>query len=63
MAPGQPTPAANIPSAAGQPGSQGSESATGSLAETGTQLWPAMIGGAAVLAGVVLLRRVRRGSY
>ncbi|MER6157062.1 DUF1996 domain-containing protein [Streptomyces sp. NPDC001868] len=61
--PAQSTPAANFPSAAGQPGSQGSESATGSLAETGGQLWPAMIGGVAVLAGVVLLRRVRRGSY
>ncbi|MFF9038221.1 DUF1996 domain-containing protein [Streptomyces sp. NPDC014892] len=57
------TPAANVPSAAGQPGAQGSGSATGSLAETGSQLWPAMIGGVAVLAGVVLLRRVRRGNY
>ncbi|WP_259408217.1 DUF1996 domain-containing protein [Streptomyces akebiae] len=56
------TPAGNVPSAAGQPGAQGSESATGSLAETGSQLWPAMIGGVAVLAGVVLLRRVRRGN-
>ncbi|MDX3727084.1 DUF1996 domain-containing protein [Streptomyces caniscabiei] len=61
-APGQ-TPAANVPSAAGQPGAQGSGSASGSLAETGSQLWPAMIGGVAVLAGVVLLRRVRRGTY
>ncbi|MDX3641986.1 DUF1996 domain-containing protein [Streptomyces sp. MB09-02B] len=61
-APGQ-TPAANAPSAAGQPGAQGSGSASGSLAETGSQLWPAMIGGVAVLAGVVLLRRVRRGTY
>ncbi|MCC9711185.1 DUF1996 domain-containing protein, partial [Streptomyces sp. MNU76] len=46
------TPAANVPSAAGQPGAQGSGSASGSLAETGSQLWPAMIGGVAVLAGV-----------
>ncbi|WP_045560185.1 DUF1996 domain-containing protein [Streptomyces sp. FxanaA7] len=61
-APGQ-TPAANVPSAAGQPGAQGPGSASGSLAETGSQLWPAMIGGVAVLAGVVLLRRVRRGTY
>ncbi|WP_328842034.1 DUF1996 domain-containing protein [Streptomyces europaeiscabiei] len=63
VAPEQTAPAANIPSAAGQPGSQGSQSATGDLADTGAQLWPAMIGGVAVLAGVVLLRRVRRGSY
>ncbi|MEV6379934.1 DUF1996 domain-containing protein [Streptomyces sp. NPDC051773] len=61
-APGR-TPAANVPSAAGQPGAQGSGSASGSLAETGSQLWPAMIGGVAVLAGVVLLRRVRRGNH
>lgn len=62
VAPEQTAPAANIPSAAGQPGSQGSQSATGDLAETGAQLWPAMIGGVAVLAGFVLLRRVRRGA-
>ncbi|MDX2909409.1 DUF1996 domain-containing protein [Streptomyces griseiscabiei] len=63
-APAQTTPpAANFPSPAGQNGSQGSQSATGSLAETGSQMWPAMIGGVAVLAGVVLLRRVRRGGY
>ncbi|MFI2035405.1 DUF1996 domain-containing protein [Streptomyces bottropensis] len=60
VAPQQTTPAANIPSPAGQSGSQ---SAAGDLAETGAQLWPAMIGGVAVLAGIVLLRRVRRGTY
>ncbi|MEH0656236.1 DUF1996 domain-containing protein [Streptomyces stelliscabiei] len=63
VAPQQTTPAANIPSPAGQSGSQGSQSAAGDLAETGAQLWPAMIGGVAVLAGIVLLRRVRRGTY
>ncbi|MFE7765611.1 DUF1996 domain-containing protein [Streptomyces sp. NPDC057438] len=63
VAPAQTTPAANAPSPAGQSGSQGSQSATGDLAETGAQLWPAMIGGVAVLAGIVLLRRVRRGNY
>ncbi len=56
------TPAANVPSAAGQPGAQGSGSGTGNLAETGAELWPAVIGGAAVLAGIVLLRRVRRDA-
>jgi hypothetical protein len=63
VAPEQTAPAANVPSPAGQSGSQGSQSATGDLAETGAQLWPAMIGGVAVLAGIVLLRRVRRGNY
>ncbi|MGW0824482.1 DUF1996 domain-containing protein [Streptomyces sp. NPDC002845] len=35
---------------------------TGGLAETGAQLWPAAAGGVLVLAGLVLLRRIRLGS-
>ncbi|MER5468125.1 DUF1996 domain-containing protein [Streptomyces sp. NPDC002685] len=33
----------------------------GGLAETGANLWPAAIGGIFVIAGFVLLRRIRRG--
>lgn len=35
----------------------------GGLAATGTQLWPAALGGVFVLAGVVLLLRMRRRQY
>ncbi|MFE4758026.1 DUF1996 domain-containing protein [Streptomyces mirabilis] len=35
---------------------------TGDLADTGTNLWPAAAGGVLVIAGLVLLRRIRRGS-
>lgn len=62
VAPARTTPAANVPSAAGQPGAQGSEWATGDLARAGAPRWPTVVGGAAVLAGVVLLRRVGRGE-
>ncbi|MGX4694243.1 DUF1996 domain-containing protein [Streptomyces sp. JNUCC 63] len=34
----------------------------GDLAETGAQLWPAAAGGVLVIAGFVLLRRIRRGA-
>ncbi|MGW0674429.1 DUF1996 domain-containing protein [Streptomyces sp. NPDC002767] len=36
--------------------------ASGDLAETGTTLWPAAGGGVLVIAGLVLLRRIRRST-
>ncbi|TPQ16521.1 DUF1996 domain-containing protein [Streptomyces sporangiiformans] len=38
------------------------QATTGGLADTGTQLWPAGAGAVLVLAGFVLLRRIRRSS-
>ncbi|MCT9111569.1 DUF1996 domain-containing protein [Streptomyces mirabilis] len=38
------------------------QAVTGDLADTGTNLWPAAAGGVLVIAGLVLLRRIRRGS-
>jgi hypothetical protein len=38
------------------------QTVTGDLADTGTNLWPAAAGGVLVIAGLVLLRRIRRGS-
>lgn len=38
------------------------QAVTGDLADTGTTLWPAVAGGVLVIAGLVLLRRIRRGS-
>ncbi|MFF3658723.1 DUF1996 domain-containing protein [Streptomyces olivochromogenes] len=38
------------------------QAVTGDLADTGTNLWPAAAGGVLVIAGLVLLRRIRRSS-
>ncbi|MFD3825560.1 hypothetical protein ACFWUX_25440, partial [Streptomyces sp. NPDC058625] len=38
----------------------GPQAVNGGLADTGAQLWPAAVGAALLVAGVVLLRRVRR---
>ncbi|MGW1754065.1 DUF1996 domain-containing protein [Streptomyces mirabilis] len=38
------------------------QAVTGDLADTGTNLWPAAAGGVLVIAGLVLLRRIRRAS-
>ncbi|MET7774192.1 DUF1996 domain-containing protein [Streptomyces sp. NPDC005388] len=38
------------------------QAVTGDLADTGTNLWPAAAGGVLVIAGLVLLRSIRRGS-
>ncbi|WP_228984851.1 LPXTG cell wall anchor domain-containing protein, partial [Streptomyces sp. DH12] len=35
---------------------------SGSLAETGAQLWPALIGGVLVIFGFFVLRSVRRNA-
>ncbi|MEV5433667.1 DUF1996 domain-containing protein [Streptomyces sp. NPDC052701] len=55
------TPAARdeAPAASGRTQPQ---AVNGGLAETGAQLWPGAAGGVLLIAGVVLLRRVRRGS-
>lgn len=50
----------SAPSAASQTEPQAV--AGGGLADTGAQLWPAAIGGIFVIAGFVLLRRIRRGA-
>jgi hypothetical protein len=47
------------PPVAAQPEPQGNQS---SLAETGTQLWPAALGGILLISGFVLLRRTSRRS-
>ncbi|MEU0786752.1 DUF1996 domain-containing protein [Streptomyces sp. NPDC006173] len=52
--------AGSVPSAASQTEPQAV--AGGGLADTGAQLWPAAIGGIFVIAGFVLLRRIRRGA-
>ena len=52
--------AGSAPSAASQTEPQAV--AGGGLADTGAQLWPAAIGGIFVIAGFVLLRRIRRGA-
>ncbi|CAM5513651.1 hypothetical protein SHIRM173S_11277 [Streptomyces hirsutus] len=36
------------------------QAVNGGLADTGAQLWPAALGAVLLVAGVVLLRRVRR---
>ncbi|GAB2878587.1 DUF1996 domain-containing protein [Streptomyces deserti] len=56
---GTPTAREDAPSASGQTEPQ---AVNGGLADTGAQLWPAAAGGLLVLAGCVLLRRIRRGS-
>ncbi|MFD4530363.1 DUF1996 domain-containing protein [Streptomyces sp. NPDC058470] len=48
------------PSAAS--GTEPQTEGTASLAATGAQLWPAALGGVFVIAGVVVLRRIRRGQ-
>ncbi|MEV7341877.1 DUF1996 domain-containing protein [Streptomyces sp. NPDC093544] len=48
------------PSAAS--GTEPQAEGTGSLATTGAQLWPAALGGVLVIAGIVVLRRIRRGQ-
>lgn len=52
--------AGSVPSAASQTEPQAV--AGGGLADTGAQLWPAALGGIFVIAGFVLLRRIRRGA-
>ncbi|MFJ4831969.1 DUF1996 domain-containing protein [Streptomyces sp. NPDC088747] len=52
--------AGSAPSAGSQTEPQAS--AGGGLADTGAQLWPAAIGGIFVIAGFVLLRRIRRSA-
>ncbi|MFF2133955.1 DUF1996 domain-containing protein, partial [Streptomyces olivochromogenes] len=55
--------AQDTPQAGSQSQSQTEPQAvTGDLAETGTNLWPAAAGGVLVIAGLVLLRRIRRSS-
>ncbi|MFE2507010.1 DUF1996 domain-containing protein [Streptomyces naganishii] len=54
-----PAPAGNGPSAGSHTEPQ---TAGGSLAETGAQLWPAAAGAVLVIAGFLLLRRIRRGA-
>ncbi|MFI1532939.1 DUF1996 domain-containing protein [Streptomyces anandii] len=54
-----PAPAQNGQSAGSQTEPQ---TAGGSLAETGAQLWPAAAGAVLVIAGFLLLRRIRRGA-
>ncbi|GAB2746568.1 hypothetical protein GCM10027072_48680 [Streptomyces bullii] len=56
---GTPTARDEAPVASGQTEPQ---AVGGGLAETGAQLWPAAVGGVLLIAGCVLLRRVRRGS-
>ncbi|WP_329320455.1 MULTISPECIES: DUF1996 domain-containing protein [unclassified Streptomyces] len=62
------TPAANGDAPSAQVSSQAQAQtepqtvASGDLAETGTNLWPAAGGGVLVIAGLVLLRRIRRGT-
>ncbi|MET9902314.1 DUF1996 domain-containing protein [Streptomyces sp. NPDC006446] len=61
------TPAQTAPAAAGSDPSAASQTEPqavggGGLAETGAQLWPAAIGGIFVIAGFVLLRRIRRSQ-
>ncbi|WP_405922660.1 DUF1996 domain-containing protein [Streptomyces sp. NBC_00035] len=56
-----PPTAGTDPSAASQTEPQAG--GQGGLAATGTQLWPAALGGVFVLAGVVLLLRMRRRQY
>ncbi|MFD9465667.1 DUF1996 domain-containing protein [Streptomyces sp. NPDC060027] len=61
------TPAQTAPVAAGSDPSAASQTEPqavggGGLAETGAQLWPAAIGGIFVIAGFVLLRRIRRSQ-
>ncbi|MGW3845908.1 DUF1996 domain-containing protein [Streptomyces fagopyri] len=55
------TPAAQVSSQA-QAQTEPQTVATGDLAETGTTLWPAAGGGVLVIAGLVLLRRIRRSA-
>ncbi|TWF89639.1 DUF1996 domain-containing protein [Streptomyces capillispiralis] len=60
---GQETPGANAPTSGGDASAaDGTEpqAVTGGLAETGAQLWPAAAGAVLVVAGFVVLRRVRR---
>ncbi|MGV9991161.1 DUF1996 domain-containing protein [Streptomyces sp. NPDC003374] len=54
-----PAPAGNAQPAGNQTEPQ---TAGGSLAETGTQLWPAAAGAVLLIAGFLLLRRIRRGT-
>ncbi|WP_406327092.1 DUF1996 domain-containing protein [Streptomyces sp. NBC_00203] len=63
------TPAAGVDAPSAQATAQSTSQAqtepqavTGDLADTGTNLWPAAAGGILVIAGLVLLRRIRRGS-
>ncbi|MEW2162747.1 DUF1996 domain-containing protein [Streptomyces sp. NPDC007084] len=57
------TPASTAPAAAAyQPQTQPQAVGGGGLADTGADLWPAAIGGILVIAGFVLLRRIRRGA-
>ncbi|WP_193512903.1 DUF1996 domain-containing protein [Streptomyces griseoloalbus] len=59
----QETPGAGTPASGGDASAvDGTEpqAVTGGLAETGTQLWPAAAGAVLVIAGFVVLRRVRR---
>lgn len=52
--------AGSFPSAAS--GTEPQAVGGGGLADTGANLWPAGIGGILVIAGIVLLRRIRRGA-
>ncbi|MEU9351307.1 DUF1996 domain-containing protein [Streptomyces griseoloalbus] len=61
---GQEAPGVGTPTSGGDDASAadgtGPQAVTGGLAETGTQLWPAAAGAVLVIAGFVVLRRVRR---
>lgn len=38
------------------------QAVTGDLADTGTQLWPAAVGAVLLIAGFLMLRRIRKAS-
>ncbi|MGV9345147.1 DUF1996 domain-containing protein [Streptomyces spiralis] len=56
-APGEPDPSGSTGGVQTEP-----QAVQGNLAETGTRLWPAAAGGVLVIAGVLLLHRIRRAA-